>query len=232
MNLDSLQSDIMMRHTGSGCGVCRSLAAGWRGFIHRSNGPRWLHIFKLACFAIGVLALGYCGMVLVDAAVTQTHARRVLSDLQARFASAPAKIPAAAPAPGSVLASLDSPRIGLSVMVLEGTDKRTLRVGAGHLPGSGLPGGDSNVVIAGHRDTFFRPLRDVKVGDVLDLTSPEGSHRYQVIWSRVVPPNDTQELYPTSDAVLTLVTCYPFSYVGPAPNRLLIRAKRVDSSAP
>ncbi|MBI4164380.1 MAG: class D sortase [Acidobacteria bacterium] len=131
-----------------------------------------------------------------------------------------------------MLASLDSPRIGLSVMVLEGMDKRTLRVGAGHLPGSALPGQDGNVVIAGHRDTFFRPLRGIKVGDEINLTSPEGQYRYQILWSRVVPPNETQALEPTSDASLTLVTCYPFAFVGPAPNRLVIRAARVETPAP
>jgi len=109
-------------------------------------------------------------------------------------------------------------------MVTEGTDDQVLRLGAGHLAGSGFPGKAGNVVIAGHRDTFFRSLRNVRVGDEIELTSPDGTYHYQVKWTRVVSPTDTQALDATPTPALTLVTCYPFSYIGSAPERFVVRA--------
>ena len=194
---------------------------------------RFLRGFKLLCFSFGALSLAYCAWVIVGAAVVQARARGVLETLRAQFVTHSASRSLRHPVRGTVLASLDSPRIGLSVMVLEGTDNHTLRLGAGHLPGTGMPGEDSgNVVIAGHRDTFFRPLRNIQVGDAIDVTSPEGTYRYEVTWTRVVPPDETEALKPTRNAALTLVTCYPFSYIGPAPDRLVIRAERPEPAVP
>ena len=132
------------------------------------------------------------------------------------------------PAEGSPLADLQIPRIGLSVMVLEGTGARTLRLGAGHESGTPLPGADGNVVLAAHRDTFFRSLREIRVGDLVKLDSPGGTFDYQVIWTRVVPPEDTDSLEPSQTPILTLVTCYPFYYIGPAPERFVVRARRLN----
>ncbi len=189
--------------------------------VIRSRG--WLRVTKLSFFAFGALALIYVGLVTVDAAVYQWRARREL-------ASRTVKIPSLAA--GSVVASLDSPRIGLSTMVLEGTDKRTLRRGVGRLTGSGLLGEAGNIVIAGHRDTFFRPLQNLRVGDDIVLASPLGTFRYQVAWTRTVNPNQTEALQATPHPTLTLVTCYPFSYVGPAPQRMLVRAVLMEHKTP
>jgi LPXTG-site transpeptidase (sortase) family protein len=222
-------------------GVKEPRASHWSEWCTPLNGPRgfflagqgcWLRHLHRIFYTVGILSLAYCVVVIFEAALAQSRAREILHDLQVQFASAPARTIPATPAPGAVLASLESPRIGLSVMVLEGTDKRTLRLGAGHLPGSALPWQGGNVVIAGHRDTFFRSLRDIRVGDQLYLTSPEGRHRYQIVWARVVLPKETQALEPTPEASLTLVTCYPFAYVGPAPDRLVIRAVRAETSVP
>jgi sortase A len=193
---------------------------------------RLLRGFKILSLSFGVLTLSYCAWVIAGAAVYQARARGILETLRRQSADHSEPRSSSPLARGSVLASLDSPRIGLSVMVLEGTDNHTLRLGAGHLPGTGVLGEEGNLVIAGHRDTFFRPLRNIQVGDVLDLTSPEGTYRYEVTWTRVVPPDDTEALQPTRQAVLTLVTCYPFSYIGPAPDRLVIRAERFEPSVP
>ncbi|MBZ5514493.1 MAG: class D sortase [Acidobacteriia bacterium] len=201
------------------------------GFPHRRV-ARLLGGIKLLCLSLGVMALAYCGMVMVEAAAGQARAREVLKHLRAQFLAGSWSHSSWAPAPGSVVGSLENPRIGLSVMVLEGTDGNTLKLGAGHLTGSGLPGGGGNMVIAGHRDTFFRPLRNVRVGDVIDLISPEGTDHYEVVWRRVVAPDDIGALQPTRRGVLTLVTCYPFSYIGAAPERLVVRAKRVEAAAP
>jgi sortase A len=89
-----------------------------------------------------------------------------------------------------------------------------------------LPGQSGNVALAGHRDTFFRDLRRIEKKDEITLTTREGSFSYTVDYSEVVQPDDMEVLGPFSDAILTLVTCYPFAYVGPAPKRFVVRAHR------
>ena len=118
-------------------------------------------------------------------------------------------------------------RIGLTAMIMEGTDGRTLRRAVGHIRGTPLPGQQGNVAIAGHRDTFFRPLRNVQDDDEITLTTLHGSYRYLVDSTQVVAPEDTQVLNESSDTILTLVTCYPFYFVGPAPKRFIVRAHRI-----
>ena len=126
--------------------------------------------------------------------------------------------------PGSAIGRLEIPRVGLSVVVLEGSDTGTLRLGVGRLRSSSIPGAAGNVVLAGHRDTFFRSLRTVRPGDRISLETPQGTFPYTVDWTKVVNPTDTSVLLPTPSAALTLVTCYPFSYIGPAPKRFIVRA--------
>ena len=121
--------------------------------------------------------------------------------------------------------------IGLDAMILEGTDARTLRRAVGHIPGTPLPGKQGNVVITGHRDTFFRPLHNIRKDDEILLTTLNGSYRYRVDLTEVVEPQDTEVLADSDDAVLTLVTCYPFYYVGPAPKRFIVRAHLLNSSS-
>ncbi|HMD98380.1 MAG TPA: class D sortase [Terriglobia bacterium] len=207
---------------------------------HLTPPARILYRVKLVSWGFGILALAYVGWVVAGAAVYQFRSRETLTHLQEQRHS---RLPGGptgsmrAPAIGSVLADLDIPRIGLSVMVTEGTDETRLRLGAGHLTGSGFPGKAGNVVIAGHRDTFFRSLRSVRVGDEIDLTALEGTYRYRVEWTRVVSPTDTQALDSTPAASLTLVTCYPFSYIGSAGKRFVVRApilegKRVSPLGP
>jgi sortase A len=118
--------------------------------------------------------------------------------------------------------------IGLAAMIMEGTDGRTLRHAVGHLPGTPLPGQQGNVVITGHRDTFFRELRKVTKDDEITLTTLDGSFRYRVDFTKVVDPDDISVLDDSSDATLTLVTCYPFYFVGPAPKRFVVRAHRIS----
>jgi len=108
--------------------------------------------------------------------------------------------------------------------VLEGSDAGTLRLGVGRVRNSSLPGEPGNVVLAGHRDTFFRSLREIRKGDQLSLRTPEGTFPYTVDWTTVVNPKDTSVIMPTPSPALTLVTCYPFSYVGSAPQRFIVRA--------
>jgi sortase A len=117
--------------------------------------------------------------------------------------------------------------IGLSAMILEGTDARTLRRAVGHIPSTPLPGQQGNVALTGHRDTFFRPLLHIHKDDEIRLTTLKGSYRYLVDSLKVVEPEDTKVLDNSDDAILTLVTCYPFYFVGPAPRRFIVRAHRI-----
>jgi LPXTG-site transpeptidase (sortase) family protein len=132
---------------------------------------------------------------------------------------------------GTPLAELSIPRVGLSAVVLHGTDEHTLRLGLGHVENTPLPGESGNVAIAGHRDSFFRPLRNVHVGDDILLETPEERVHYRVSSLRVVNSYEVSVIGPTRDATLTLVTCYPFWFIGQAPDRFVVRATRVESSA-
>lgn len=115
-------------------------------------------------------------------------------------------------------------RLGLSVLIRSGIDSTDLNRGAGWIPGTAMPGREGNVAVAGHRDTFFRELRHVRTGDQIRLQSLLGTRIYTVTETMVVEPADTRVLRPTSNSVLTLVTCFPFDFVGTAPKRFVVRA--------
>jgi len=128
-------------------------------------------------------------------------------------------------APGPApLAILRIPRIGLEVPVLEGTSEGSLNRAVGHIEDTALPGTQGNSGIAGHRDGFFRGLKDVGPGDAIEIETLGATERYRIerIW--IVDPEDVWVLDPTPDRSLTLVTCYPFYFVGPAPQRYIVRA--------
>jgi sortase A len=192
---------------------------------------RWA---QLILFAGGVSLLAYCGFVLWDARSFQNGARRQLEQLRAdrqaahgevrrtAFPASPATSPPAVS--GGLIGSLDIPRLGLSAIVVEGTSATSLRRAIGHITGTALPGQPGNVGISGHRDTFFRPLRNIRRNDIITLTTLFGEYRYRVVSTSIVRPDSVAELHPTRDEILTLVTCYPFYYVGPAPNRFIVRA--------
>jgi len=122
------------------------------------------------------------------------------------------------------LAILRIPKIGVEVAVLEGTDDLTLNRAVGHIEGTPRPGENGNVGIAGHRDGFFRGLKDVVVGDTMELETLAGKETYRIedIW--IVKPEDVQVLDPTPGRAITLVACYPFYFVGSAPKRYIVRA--------
>jgi len=130
----------------------------------------------------------------------------------------------AAPAAGALLGRLEAPSVHMSAVVLEGSDDGTLSRGAGHIEDTPFPGQSGNIGIAGHRDTVFRPLRNIKVGDPLALTTANRTYRYRVSKTLIVGPDDVYVLDPTKDPTLTLVTCYPFDFIGHAPKRFIIQA--------
>jgi sortase A len=184
---------------------------------------RWAEHF-FATLAIAML--GYCGLAWLDSRVYQAYRSWELNRHLRRAPGNPVGAPPR-PASGSLIGRLAIPRLGVSAMVLEGVDRDALRRGVGHLSGTALPGQAGNVVLAGHRDTFFRPLRDIREDDRITLVTPYGSHHYLVEWRGVVQPEDTRMLQHSQGPMLTLVTCFPFHFVGPAPEQFVVRARRL-----
>jgi sortase A len=181
--------------------------------------------------ATGLAVLAYAG-----GSVLLPHARQL--ELQQQFAVAVEAARTAAPetrdnpAPlgyGEFFGRIRMDRLGIDIVVLEGTGADILRRGAGHIQGTAHPGRRGNIAIAAHRDTFFAPLRDVRLGDEIVLTSRDGTiHRYRVASTRVVPPSAVEVLEAGPDRDLTLVTCYPFNVFGAAPDRFVVHATLAD----
>jgi sortase A len=149
------------------------------------------------------------------------------------------KSPPVVPAPtpprshrNDLVGRLEVPRLGIRVMVHEGDDHDILAGAAGHLPSSPVPGWPGNVAVAAHRDTFFRPLRNIRVNDKILFATLNGTFEYQVESLKIVDPDDVSVLKASAEPTLTLVTCYPFYYVGSAPQRFIVRARQVGSSPP
>ena len=127
---------------------------------------------------------------------------------------------------GKPIGMLEIPRLGLSSVVVEGDDAATLLVGVGHLADTPLPWHGGNSVMAAHRDTFFRPLAGIRRNDVITFSTADAEFEYVVTETMIVDPTAVEVLDPTTTATLTLITCYPFDYIGPAPNRFIVRAER------
>jgi sortase A len=132
------------------------------------------------------------------------------------------------PLPSSLIGRLEIPRLNLTAMVREGADSQTLHQAVGHIPGTALPGYAGNVALAGHRDTFFRALRNIQKDDTIDFETENGTYRYQVESTDIVGPRDVSVLAASHGQTLTLVTCYPFYYIGSAPKRFIVRAAQVS----
>jgi sortase A len=130
----------------------------------------------------------------------------------------------------NVMALLEIPRLRLSSAVVAGDDADVLDVAVGHLPDTPKPWDDGNSALAAHRDGLFRPLKHIKVGDEVRVRSEQGEFVYRVRETKVVTPDDLSVLAPTSTATLTLITCYPFNFIGAAPKRFIVHADRVESS--
>ncbi len=193
---------------------------------HKSK--RLLFRLSSVLFAlVGVACLGWWLFVYLQARIYAGYEEHRLD--QALIHHEAVRYPPPA-SPGDFIGQIDIPRLGLKAIVLEGADSRTLRLGVGHIPGTALPGENGNVSLAGHRDTVFRGLRRIHRNDVIDLTTFAGTSRYVVDWAEVVPPRDTGVLKPDGRPILTLVTCYPFYYVGPAPDRFVVRAHEIPGS--
>ena len=191
--------------------------------------------------ALGLALAGYCAAVLVEArfhqsvpvsdrlVVTQT-AVPVLPGEGGSDARAHAPV-APAPAAGTLLARLEAPSVRMTTNVLEGSDDGTLSRGAGHIEDTPFPGQPGNIGIAGHRDTVFRPLRNIKVGDPLAIVTTDREYRYRVSKTLIVGPDDVYVLDPTTHPTVTLVTCFPFDFIGHAPKRFIVQAELIGDEA-
>jgi sortase A len=140
-------------------------------------------------------------------------------------------LPPVVPERRAWIARLEAPSVALSATVLEGSDDGTLARAAGHIEDTAFPGQPGNIGIAGHRDTVFRPLRRLREGDPITLSTSDRVFRYRVSETKIVDPQDVYVLDPTDRPAVTLVTCYPFDFVGHAPRRFIVRADLVGESA-
>jgi sortase A len=176
---------------------------------------RWI---RRGLFLVGFLALSYSIGSTIDSELYQLHLRHALSEKRGK-------------APQAVYSSddpfigkIEISKIGLSAMITDGIDSKTLRRAIGHVPGTALPGEIGNFVIAAHRDTFFRGLGKVARGDTIVLTTRHGSFTYVVESTEIVGPNEVRVLQSSPSRKLTLITCYPFHFIGPAPRRFVVHA--------
>ena len=198
-----------------------------------SKTRRWI---ELALLLTGVIAIGIWGWSHVRMTVFQMWGNRTLDhQMHGRSASstpAPRAIPQPAPIQnGALIGRLEIPRLKMRSVVREGAGQDTLDVALGHIPGTAMPGQPGNTGIAGHRDTLFRGLRKIEKDDVIEFQSPQATYDYKVENTRIVKPSDVAVLKPTGTSELTLVTCYPFYYVGSAPDRFIVKARLVNPPA-
>lgn len=181
------------------------------------------HILRVACyffFAFGIITLGYAGLVFAASHAYQTLAVKKFE--KAIRLSEPLTL-----TEGDVVGEIQIPRLGLNAIVVQGDSPAELRRAVGHLSNSPLPGEWGNVALAGHRDTFFRLLRDIRVGDEIGFKTQERDFHYRVESMGVVDPTDLRVLDSLTGHDLTLLTCFPFHYLGPAPKRFVVHAREI-----
>lgn len=204
--------------------------------------PRFRRAAQVLLFVIGVVCLGiYCSSYIYRTAYQLYEGWRFDHETPAVEPVAPAEekpapLPAVLPdpdrgtpkrepsLPAGIIGRISIPRLHLSAIVEEGVDEITLSRAVGHIPGTALPGQVGNVGIAGHRDTFFRALRDLQPHDEIDFTTHAGRFHYIVESLRVVEPDNVSVLKPEGGRSLTIVTCFPFEYIGNAPRRFIVHA--------
>jgi sortase A len=200
--------------------------------MNASSSTRVAKWVEFCLWALGCLALGYCAFLWGRAQYDQAEGNWALEHAlpgDPMRVAGPSKRPPDR-AEGSLVGRIDIPRLDLSAVVFEGTTDDTLARGVGHLRGSAGPGERGNLVLAGHRDTFFRALRNIREGDEVDIKGPQGEFEYQVESTTIVNPDQTEVLEPGNGDTLTLITCYPFRYIGNAPQRFIVRASKIEGA--
>ncbi|HET7698400.1 MAG TPA: class D sortase [Vicinamibacterales bacterium] len=205
--------------------------------MSRASADRVMRAAERLLFAIALAALAWFAAGQIHAAREQAALSRELEAARRAAAADASSSPSgstAATAPAlarrAVVGRIEVPRLRLSALAREGVDVRTLRGSVGHVPGTALPGEPGNAAFAAHRDTFFRPLAGIKKDDTVLVTTAEGVHRYRVFATRIVSPDEVSVLRSGQLSQLTLVTCYPFDYVGSAPQRFIVHAELLPPS--
>ena len=223
---------------------------GWGPLPPHADPPpprRGWRLLERLLLAVAFVCLGYYGYVSAESALYQAYEAR---ELDAILASGPARSDpgpeALAPSgateepataeprrvaaagstkAGTALGRLEIPRLHVSAIVRSGTDSRTLRLAIGHINGTALPGETGNIGLAAHRDTFFRRLGEIQPQDQVRIVTTQGTYTYVVEGTQIVNPHETWVLDQTDTPALTLITCYPFHYIGSAPQRFIVRAR-------
>jgi sortase A len=198
--------------------VTLAITDRWGPLPPHSDPParRALRWIERGLLTIAIVCLGYYGYVSAETALYQAYEERELDRI---LAGTEATAPSAPTAPAPPASRRSNPARGSTIGRIE-----IPRLAVGHIPGTSVPGESGNVGLAAHRDTFFRRLRDIRPNDEIVVTTPDGIFRYTVETTKVVKPTDVWVLDPTEEPALTLVTCYPFTYVGSAPQRFVVRA--------
>jgi sortase A len=192
---------------------------------------RWI---ERALIVLGVACLIWVGTISIYAVAYQSRQNSLLDRVTLIGKQSEGQRPPSAAAPLEpvrLIGRLEIPRVGLSAIVAEGDDASTLAIAVGHLSDTPLPWQDGNAAFAGHRDTLFRPLRRIQRGDEIRLETQNGTLRYRVTRQTVVEPHELWVLEPSPTAALTLITCYPFDFVGPAPRRFVVHAERLTRAS-
>jgi sortase A len=182
---------------------------------------------------IGLVCVGYYAYTLANQQIYQSYENWAFDHRIAQ----PAKVSSSPiPAEGTVIGRVSVDRLNLSAMVRQGVSAKTLSEAVGHVPSTALPGQAGNFAIAAHRDTLFRALKDIRIGDVVTFQSETGLYHYQVVATQIVKPTDVSVLRADGGGLiqqpgnlLTMITCYPFYYVGSAPKRFIVEARLVNS---
>jgi sortase A len=198
----------------------------WRRFLPLSILSA-LHRNRSIFFMLGFVTLGYVGYVLLDAQSYQIEQTQLFEQALKEPTAERTKHLGLPVLEGTSLGRIEISRIGLAAMIQEGLNEGTLRHAVGHFPDSPLPWQRGNVALAGHRDSFFSELRHIRLDDEITLKTLQGSYRYRVETTQVVAPEETEVLAYAGYDRLTLVTCYPFNFVGSAPKRFIVSARKI-----
>ena len=212
---------------------------------------RWLRKLELLLLILGVVMLALYGAARIHRTVLSRAELQRFNTHQRALAAGPQRVTLTSESPdfrlwseqrikdyqeslaaqfAPAIAILRIPKIQVEVPVLEGTDDISLNRGVGHIVGTANPGENGNMAIAGHRDGFFRGLKDLGLGDTIEMVTPERTETYIIDRIIIVDPSNVSVLKPGPHASLTLVTCYPFYFVGSAPKRYIVQASVADSA--
>ncbi len=195
----------------------------WQRLAMLARGQRARLAMSPVLIILGVVLLGYVGTQYGQMYFEQRHlAREWQRQQQARH-----EAPKSSAVEDDGLTRLSVPKIDLDSVVVEGTNHHALLLGPGHMKDTPAPGEIGNSVITGHRDTFFRHIHELEKGDVVLVERDGRTFRYEVTGKKIVEPSDVSVLDPAKDSRLTLITCYPTYYIGPAPKRLVVFTKLV-----